>query len=223
MKPAAAKTLRDDFLAWQCRIRQIAMRQDGGRPSPGMRPRVRDAIGPRIVAGADRADRPARSRREHRLLPLPGAEDADPRDLYERALTYLQADYFQQPAEFGDVLTAVLPAEVRARSAPYSRRTMRAGVRRSSRNAIGCPARHSRPKPARRSERPRCGTIACSILRCPTTSWCWASGRIGSRPRPDRAPADWLMLDVRRECRLACATSRRSHSRSPPRQRPRRA
>ncbi len=45
MKPVAAKTLRDDFLAWQCRIRQIAMRQDGGRPSPGMRPRVRDRSG----------------------------------------------------------------------------------------------------------------------------------------------------------------------------------
>lgn len=39
MKPVAAKTLRDDFIAWQCRIRQIAMRQDGGRPSPGMRDR----------------------------------------------------------------------------------------------------------------------------------------------------------------------------------------
>ena len=45
MKPIAAKTLRDDFLAWQCRIRQIAMRQDGGRPSPGMRPRLLDRDG----------------------------------------------------------------------------------------------------------------------------------------------------------------------------------
>ena len=45
----AAKTLRDDFVAWQCRIRQIAMRQDGGRPSPGMRPRVLDASGGEIA------------------------------------------------------------------------------------------------------------------------------------------------------------------------------
>src|SRR5262245_24708716 len=37
-----SNSLREDFLAWQCRIRQIAMRQDGGRPSPGMRPRVLD-------------------------------------------------------------------------------------------------------------------------------------------------------------------------------------
>src|SRR4029450_9511526 len=36
---------------------------------------------------------------------------ADPRDVYQRALTYLQADYFQQPGDFGDVLTAVLPPQ----------------------------------------------------------------------------------------------------------------
>ena len=45
VKPSAAKQLREEFLAWQCRIRQIAMRQDGARPSPGMRPRLLDASG----------------------------------------------------------------------------------------------------------------------------------------------------------------------------------
>ena len=34
---------------------------------------------------------------------------ADPRDLLERALTFLQADYFQRPETFGDKLVAVLP------------------------------------------------------------------------------------------------------------------
>ena len=32
--------LRDHFIGWQCRVRQHAMREYGGRPSPGMRPRV---------------------------------------------------------------------------------------------------------------------------------------------------------------------------------------
>ena len=32
--------LRVRFLRWQCRIRQIAMRRDGGRPSSGMTPLV---------------------------------------------------------------------------------------------------------------------------------------------------------------------------------------
>jgi hypothetical protein len=33
----------------------------------------------------------------------------DPRDVYERALSYLQADYFQRPESFSDRLIAVLP------------------------------------------------------------------------------------------------------------------
>jgi len=32
--------LRDQFVGWQCRLRQLAVRQDGGRPSAGMKPRV---------------------------------------------------------------------------------------------------------------------------------------------------------------------------------------
>jgi hypothetical protein len=32
----------------------------------------------------------------------------DPRDVYQRGLTYLQADYFQQPETFSDRMTAVL-------------------------------------------------------------------------------------------------------------------
>ena len=109
MKRSAAKTLREEFLAWQCRIRQIAMRQHGGRPSPGMRPRVLDASGrelsPALTVLLIPRD-PAESTDFFRFQVL---KTADPRDLYERALTYLQADYFQQPTKFGDVLTAALP------------------------------------------------------------------------------------------------------------------
>jgi hypothetical protein len=34
----------------------------------------------------------------------------DPREAYERGLAFLQAGYFQQPNDFSDMLTAVLPA-----------------------------------------------------------------------------------------------------------------
>ena len=33
----------------------------------------------------------------------------DPREIYEKGLAFLQADYFQQPREFSDRLTTVLP------------------------------------------------------------------------------------------------------------------
>ncbi len=111
MKPATAKTLREDFLAWQCRIRQIAMRQDGGRPSPGMRPRVRDKSGRELSPALTVLILPRDPAESTDFFRFQVMKTADPRDLYERALTYLQADYFQRPAEFGDVLTAALPPQ----------------------------------------------------------------------------------------------------------------
>lgn len=111
MKPAIAKTLREDFLAWQCRIRQIAMRRDGGRPSPGMRPRVHDRSGRELSPALTVLILPRDPAESTDFFRFQVMKTADPRDLYERALTYLQADYFQRPAEFGDVLTAVLAPE----------------------------------------------------------------------------------------------------------------
>jgi len=34
----------------------------------------------------------------------------DPKDIYQRGLTFLQAEYFQRPKDFSDKLTAALPA-----------------------------------------------------------------------------------------------------------------
>jgi hypothetical protein len=97
------------FLAWQCRIRQIAMRQDGGRPSPGMRPRVRDARGLEMAAGLTVLLLPVEPEEATAYFRFQVMRTADPRDLYERALGYLQAEYFQSPASFSDRLLAVLP------------------------------------------------------------------------------------------------------------------
>jgi hypothetical protein len=102
-------SLRDDFLAWQCRIRQIAMRQDGGRPSPGMRPQVLDASGDELASALTVLLMPEEPEESTAFFRFQVMKTPDPRDLYERVLTYLQADYFQQPRTFSDRLTAVLP------------------------------------------------------------------------------------------------------------------
>jgi hypothetical protein len=47
---AAAQLLRGEFIGWQCRVRQLAARQDGGRPSAGMRPRVVSLGGDELAA-----------------------------------------------------------------------------------------------------------------------------------------------------------------------------
>ncbi|HLB79491.1 MAG TPA: hypothetical protein VJJ77_03235, partial [Dongiaceae bacterium] len=50
LEPVAA-ALRDEFIGWQCRLRQLAVREAGGRPSAGMRPRVTTAAGEEVAAG----------------------------------------------------------------------------------------------------------------------------------------------------------------------------
>jgi hypothetical protein len=107
----SASSIRDGFLAWQCRIRQFAIRQDGARPSPGMRPRVRDRSGRELSPALTMLILPRDPAESTDFFRFQVMKTADPRDLYERALTFLQADYFQQPAEFGDVLTATFPPQ----------------------------------------------------------------------------------------------------------------
>ena len=109
VKPSAAKNLREEFLAWQCRIRQIAMRQDGGRPSPGMRPRLLDQAGRDMVPALTVLMIPRDPSESTAFFRFQVMRSADPRELYERALGFLQADYFQQPASFSDQLLAILP------------------------------------------------------------------------------------------------------------------
>ena len=106
----ATETIRDHFLGWQCRIRQIAMRQSGGRPSPGMRPRVLDRKCRELAPALTTLlvpNEPAESTDFFRFQVL---KSSDPRDVYQRALAFLQADYFQSPSTFSDLLVAVFPA-----------------------------------------------------------------------------------------------------------------
>jgi hypothetical protein len=104
-----ADALRDHFLGWQCRIRQIAMRQDGGRPSAGMRPRVLTNTSRELSPALTVLLVPKEPQESTSLLRFQVQKTHDARDIYERGLAYLQADYFQQPKTFSDQLTAVLP------------------------------------------------------------------------------------------------------------------
>ncbi|MGH9547943.1 MAG: hypothetical protein ACRD3W_01160, partial [Terriglobales bacterium] len=80
---SSAKQLRDQFLAWQCRIRQIAMRQDGGRPSSGMCPRLVDALGRELSPALTVLLLPRDPTESTDLFRFQVTKHADPRDLYE--------------------------------------------------------------------------------------------------------------------------------------------
>jgi hypothetical protein len=110
---AAAAALRDDFMAWQCRIRQLAARQAGGRPSSGMRPNVLTAQGELLSPGitvliveAEPGDNTALFRHQFQRT-------HDPVERYDKILEILSAGYFQDPTRFGDVMTALFAGNSR--------------------------------------------------------------------------------------------------------------
>ena len=123
LAPAAAKALKAEFIGWQCRIRQIAARQAGGRPSPAMRPRAVSAEGHEIaraitvlVVESDPAESTSLFR--HQYL-----KTQDPNERYDKILEILQASYFQQPARFADVMTALFgpQSQIAARLTAHGR------------------------------------------------------------------------------------------------------
>jgi hypothetical protein len=104
---AAAQALRAEFIGWQCRLRQLAARQHGSRPSAGMRPRVMTPVGdelaPAVVVLISETE-PENSTQQFKYQYL---KTQDPNERYDKVLEFLQAGYFQEPARFSDVLTAL--------------------------------------------------------------------------------------------------------------------
>jgi len=99
--------LRDRFLAWQCRLRQIAMRRDGGRPSPGMRPRVLDGDGRPLSGPLTVLLVPRDCEESGHFFRHQVRKTNDPNEIYTKGLGYLQATYFQKPKTFRDEMTAL--------------------------------------------------------------------------------------------------------------------
>ena len=99
--------MRDGFIGWQCRIRQHAFRTQGGRPSPGMRPRVLGADG-REIADAVTVllieDEPSESIAQFRHM---ARKTHDPAARLEAAVTLLSAAHYQTARKFSDRMTAL--------------------------------------------------------------------------------------------------------------------
>jgi hypothetical protein len=104
---AAQAALRDHFLGWQCRLRQLAVREAAGRPTAGMRPELRlTADGPPLGAITTLILRrePAEATAQFRHM---ARKTQDPAERYDAALKMLAAAYYQRAREFSDQLTAL--------------------------------------------------------------------------------------------------------------------
>lgn len=107
---AAADKVRGHFIGWQCRIRQLAMRKDGGRPSDGMRPRLVLSAGQELLPGVVVVLIPEEPEESTEFFRFQLRKTNDPKLIYERGLQYLQATHFQNAKSFSDRMTAVFGA-----------------------------------------------------------------------------------------------------------------
>ncbi|MEM7188410.1 MAG: hypothetical protein AAF439_02250 [Pseudomonadota bacterium] len=101
--------LRDAFLRWQCRVRQMMMRDDMGRPGDGIMPALTPAGagGPmgHIITVLNKG--PLHSKvPEMRHM---ATRTQDPGQIRESALKFLSEFYYQKAGEFSDILTATFP------------------------------------------------------------------------------------------------------------------
>jgi hypothetical protein len=106
----AAAALRDDFLGWQCRLRQLSARQGGGRPTPGMRPRLLTTSGEELARGITVLIVEQDPVNSTRLFEFQCKRTHDPIERYDKVIELLSASYFQYPRNFSDTLTALFGA-----------------------------------------------------------------------------------------------------------------
>lgn len=101
--------LRTAFLKWQCRVRQVAMRDNQGRPDDAITPALflpgeEEPMG-HIITLLNKS--PGYSVTSE-LLHM-AKKTNDPAQRRDQAMQYLSATYYQKAAEFSDILTATFP------------------------------------------------------------------------------------------------------------------
>lgn len=103
--------LRASFLKWQCRVRQLNMREGDGRPDDAIMPAVHldgtsEPLGHIITVMNKAPGYSVTPELEHMAR-----KTHDPAQRRADALKFLSATYYQKAAEFSDVLTATFPPD----------------------------------------------------------------------------------------------------------------
>ena len=105
----SASPLRMAFLKWQCRVRQVMMRDNHGRPDDSITPDL-------FLPGEDEAmgaiitllNKSAGFSVTPELLHM-AKKTNDPAQRRDQAIRFFSATYYQKAAEFSDILTATFP------------------------------------------------------------------------------------------------------------------
>ena len=100
-------SIQKHFLGWQCRVRQYAMRNGEGRPTPGMRPDVLLEDGKEVASAVTLLlvpDQLQESILQFRFMAL---KTQDPQERYKKAVQLLSASFYQNVENFSGLMTGV--------------------------------------------------------------------------------------------------------------------
>lgn len=94
-----------EFLGWQCRVRQHAVRKQNGMPPQGIKASVKidGQFGGQINTVINKKE-PGDIIAEFRFMVQ---KTVDPKKIHENAIKYLSEYYYQYPKEFDEMLTAL--------------------------------------------------------------------------------------------------------------------
>ena len=99
--------IQNYFIGWQCRVRELALRSEEGRPNGGMRPKIALKNGKVVFPAATLLiipEHPDQIIRQFRFMAL---KTQDPKERYTKALQLLAARFYQKTEDFSGALAGI--------------------------------------------------------------------------------------------------------------------
>ena len=98
--------LRKSFIKWQCRVRQIAMRENGGKPDEGIIPIIKlETLSSELGSVITLIHKLPKFSVTAELIHM-SKKTMDPAQRRDQAVRFLSSAYYQKHAEFSDLITA---------------------------------------------------------------------------------------------------------------------
>ena len=98
--------IKKSFIKWQCRVRQIAMRDNGGKPDEGIMPSLRLLSSDTTKGSVITLIHKRHEFSVTKELIHMAKKTLDPAQRRDQAIRFFSATYYQKYAEFSDILTA---------------------------------------------------------------------------------------------------------------------
>ena len=99
--------IQNHFIGWQCRVRQYAIRNGEGRPSPGMRPDVLLEDGTLMASAVTLLLVPELLQDNIRQFRYMALKTHDPQERYKKAVQLLSSTFYQNVESFGGLMTGL--------------------------------------------------------------------------------------------------------------------